>query len=133
MPFTGPFEDRLAIRELAERYCDGINRFDADVWGSTWAEDGAWFHANVRTEGRDKIVASWLESMEPFEATGFFCQMAGIQVDGNSATGRVYNHQIARRKDGQIVQGVYIYDDTYVKRDGRWLFKERLLTVPLFV
>ena len=26
----GPVEDRLAIRELAERYCDGINRFDAD-------------------------------------------------------------------------------------------------------
>ncbi len=129
----GPVEDRLAIRELAERYCDGINRFDAQLWGSTWAEDGGWFHAGVRTEGKQAIVASWQASMAPFEAIGFFCQMGGTQVDGDQATGRVYNHQIARRKDGQVVQGVYIYDDTYVKRDGRWLFQERLLTVPLHV
>ncbi len=42
MPFTGPAEDRLAIRELLEAYADAVNRCDAVGWGATWAEDAEW-------------------------------------------------------------------------------------------
>ena len=31
-------EEKLAIRELLDRYCDGVNQRDADIWGSTWSE-----------------------------------------------------------------------------------------------
>ena len=31
------FEDQQAIRALLDRYCDGVNQRDADIWGSTWA------------------------------------------------------------------------------------------------
>ena len=46
MPFSGPVEDRLAIRELLETYADAVTRQDAEAWGSTWAEYGTmtdWF------------------------------------------------------------------------------------------
>ena len=39
MAFTGPLEDRIAIRELLETYADAVCRVDAEAWGSTWAED----------------------------------------------------------------------------------------------
>ncbi|MGE0667853.1 MAG: nuclear transport factor 2 family protein [Sphingomonadales bacterium] len=128
MSSSGPLEDRLAIRELAERYCDGIIRLDPEIWGSTWAEDGIWFHAGLRTEGRDKIVAEWMKSMEPIEAIGFFCMMAEMHVVEDTAKGRVYYHHLAKHKDGGRSQVVVSYDDAYVKRSGQWYFKERLIT-----
>lgn len=39
MTFTGPFEDRLALRELLETYADAVTQRDADTWGAIWAED----------------------------------------------------------------------------------------------
>jgi len=41
MAFTGPFEDRLAIRELVDSYGDAVARNDAQAWGANWAEDRA--------------------------------------------------------------------------------------------
>ena len=40
MAFSGPLEDRIAIRELLETYANAACRVDAEAWGSTWAEDG---------------------------------------------------------------------------------------------
>lgn len=34
MPFTGPFEDRLAIRELIESYGDAVTQRDVDAWAA---------------------------------------------------------------------------------------------------
>ena len=36
------FEDQLEIRALLERYCDGVNQRDAEIWGGTWANDAVW-------------------------------------------------------------------------------------------
>jgi len=33
MAFTGPMEDRLAIRELHDSYGDAVFRADGDEWG----------------------------------------------------------------------------------------------------
>jgi len=42
MSFSGPAEDRLAIRELIEAYADAVTRNDATAWIATWAEDSIW-------------------------------------------------------------------------------------------
>ena len=42
MGFTGPLEDRLAIRELIDDYNDAVARFDAEAWGDTWTDDAEW-------------------------------------------------------------------------------------------
>ncbi|MDR2858692.1 MAG: nuclear transport factor 2 family protein, partial [Novosphingobium sp.] len=68
MPFTGPCEDRLAIRELLETYADAVTRADAAAWGDTWAEDGEWSMPDYpefpTTTGRREIVALWVEAMK---------------------------------------------------------------------
>ena len=28
------YQDQLAIRALLERYCEGVNQRDADIWGA---------------------------------------------------------------------------------------------------
>ena len=40
MPFTGPLEDRIAIREMYDTYADGANRMDRSTWLGSFAEDG---------------------------------------------------------------------------------------------
>ena len=42
MPFTGPLEDRIAIREMYDSYADGANRMDRAMWLSVWANDAVW-------------------------------------------------------------------------------------------
>lgn len=60
MPFTWPFEDRLAIRELIESYGDAVTQRDANAWGECWAEDSCWRLPDLpgweRIEGKQTIV-----------------------------------------------------------------------------
>ena len=46
-------EEKLAIRELLDRYCDGVNQRDASIWGSTWSENAIWEipHLDIKNEG----------------------------------------------------------------------------------
>lgn len=128
MPFTGPFEDRLAIRELLETYADAVTRRDADTWGATWAEDAEWSLPDYpelgTTRGRPAIVAMWIEAMEGYPGIIFEAWPGSIEVSGESATMRSYTSEIYDR-DGVTMRDRGVYEDTCVKLDGRWLFKSR--------
>ena len=58
MTDLGQVADRLAIRELLDRYCDGVNQRDAERWGSSWAEESFWEipHLEIKNEGKENIV-----------------------------------------------------------------------------
>ncbi|MEM8724719.1 MAG: nuclear transport factor 2 family protein, partial [Pseudomonadota bacterium] len=86
--FTGPMEDRLAIRELHEIYGDGVVRFDKETWGSVWAEDADWDFMGMDIKGRAAIVETWLGAMSNFDAVSFSCVPAAIEVSGTTATSR---------------------------------------------
>ena len=78
--------DRLAINELIATYNDAVMRFDADAWGSTWAEDGVWSLPGMGDgiAGRDAIVATWKMAMDQFEFVGFFASPGPVQIDGDT-------------------------------------------------
>ena len=42
MNFTGPFEDRIDIRELHDSYADAGFRCDMELWLNCFAEDCVW-------------------------------------------------------------------------------------------
>ena len=35
-------EAKASIRELLDRYCDGVNQRDSKIWGSTWSKNAIW-------------------------------------------------------------------------------------------
>jgi SnoaL-like domain len=80
-------------------------------------------------EGRDSIVALWNGAMGGFAFVAFFSQCAAIEIDGDTATGRVFTHEVLEGSDGTLSRPVGRYDDHYVKRDGRWLYQERRYTL----
>lgn len=128
MPFKGPLEDRIAIRELLETYADAVCRVDAEAWGSTWAEDGLWempdYPGMGAITGRANIVAFWKKAMQGFPGLVFTATPGSIVVNGDEArvvsyTTEVYDqHGVTQRALGR-------YEDILVKRSGLWFFKER--------
>jgi len=128
MPFTGPVEDRLAIRELIETYADAVCRHDAEDWGATWAEDGVWslpdYPEMGEVHGREAIVQTWKAAMEHYPGIVFVATPGSIVVEGDRATVRSYTSEtydqggVTKRDRGR-------YDDICVKRHGQWLFLSR--------
>ncbi len=132
MPFSGPFEDRLAIRELLEAYADAVNRCDPDAWRALWAEDGEWVlpeETGLGTiKGRDTIVASWIETMKHFPGVLFHAWPGSIAVADASAAMRSYTAESFAR-DGAVIDQRGAYDDLCVKHHGTWLFKSRTFRI----
>jgi uncharacterized protein (TIGR02246 family) len=128
MPYTGPFEDRLAIRELLEVYADAVNRNDAQAWSETFADDAQWALPDYpeigTTTGKEAIVAMWVEAMKQYPGIMFEAWPGSIEVQGNTATMRSYTSEVYDQGE-MTVRDRGVYEDTCVKQDGRWLFKSR--------
>jgi len=129
MSFSGPIEDRLAIRELIDTYNDAIARFDAEAWGRTWTDDAEWELMGNVARGRDAIVAFWQKSMEQFELVVFQAVPGSVEIKGHEATGRVYAHEVVQPKGSPPLHMHGRYDDTYEKVGDDWLFSRRVYRV----
>lgn len=119
---------RDAIEELVHRYADAVVRYDGEQWGATWAEDAKWSLGRGRDlEGRDAIVEFWHKAMGGFTAVVQNALHGMCELDGDTGTGRWHIQEAYQRVDG--TRGILLayYDDTYVKRDGEWLFANRQL------
>ena len=137
MTFTGPFEDRLAIRELLEAYGDAVTQRDVKAWGACWADDARWCLPDLpgweEIKGRDRIVAEWSAMMVEFHGpddnpdTCIFISTPGaINVTGDTATARTYTTESYTDFEGTSRRILSEYADSFVKRDGEWLFSERI-------
>jgi len=129
MAFTGPLEDRMAIRELLEIYADAVTTVDAEAWGGTWAEDGVWSLPDYpelgETRGRAAIVAMWKEAMKAYPGIMFEAWPGSIEVDGDRAIVRSWTSEVYDQ-DGVTKRDRGRYDDELVRIDGRWYFSKRI-------
>lgn len=137
--FTGPIEDRLLIRETMETYAHGVMTRNAEIWGSTWAEDAYWALPEYPDlggfTGKQAIVAGWVESMKHYGLEGstkpmiYVAHPGEIHVDGDHAAGISYTSEIYQdpaTKKILRVRGRYV--DELAKIDGKWLFTRREYT-----
>lgn len=128
MPFTGPIEDRVAIRELLETYADAVTQRDAAAWGATWAADAEWSLPDYpeigTTKGRDAIVAMWIEAMKYYPGIMFEAWPGSIEVSGDRAIMRSYTSEVYDQ-DGVTKRDRGVYEDVCVRIDGHWLFASR--------
>lgn len=130
MSFTGPFEDRLAIRELIEHYADAVMQRDPESWSEVWAEDAWWslpeFPGLEMFRGRDNIVQGWRDAMGDYPGLIYIATPGAINVEADKATARTYTSEIFPGPDGVMLRVRGQYDDELCKLDGRWLFSSRL-------
>lgn len=129
MAFTGPVEDRMAIRELLDAYADAVTMRDAEAWGACWAEDAVWSLPDYpeigETKGRKAIVAMWVEAMKAYPGIMFEAWPGSIAVSGDRAEVRSWTSEVYDQ-NGAVKRDRGRYDDVCVKIAGRWLFERRV-------
>lgn len=121
--------DRLALQELANRYTDAILRVDRENLQSCWSESGVWHIMGQRFEGRNAIADFYQALTEGAVHVRHVAHSPILRLNNDSAEGRWQVTETVCGKDGagSVILGVY--DDTYTKRNGEWLFAERKLDI----
>jgi ketosteroid isomerase-like protein len=132
--------DRLAIRELVEAYAHCADRRDAKGQMALFTADT---HFVVYMNAKDPTPSQELHSREALApvfadlnqyaaTTHFVGQSTIFTLTGDRAIGEAYclaHHVTADGERRRLMVASLRYLDTFVKKDGAWLFAERLLYV----
>jgi uncharacterized protein (TIGR02246 family) len=127
--FTGPLDDRLAVRERVEAYGDAVFRHDAEAWIACWSDDAVWRLPGMEVSTKPKIKAAWEGAMAGFTLAAFFSTPGSIRVAGEKAEARVYTQETLILRDGAARRIVGAYDDRLVRVGADWLFAERTYAI----
>ena len=132
--------DRLAIRELVEAYAHCADRRDAQGQMALFTDDT---HFVVYMNAKDPMPSQELHSraalapvfddLNKYAATQHFVgQSTILTLTAERASGEAYTMAHHLTVDGgrrSLMIAALRYDDTFVKKDGAWLFAERKLYV----
>ncbi len=125
MAFTGPLEDRIAIRERMGTYADSAFQRDKQAWLANWSEDGVWKTHFAELKGKAALAEQWGKIWTHLDAMAFFTEVCRIEIDGDRAIARCYCREILALPGGAVRKVVGQYDDQLVKTGGEWLFSRR--------
>jgi ketosteroid isomerase-like protein len=131
--------DRLAIRELVDAYAHCADRRDAGGQKSLFTEDthfvvymdGEGSEPTQELNGREALTPVFAD-LNRYQATMHFNGQSTITLDGDQAAGESYciaHHLFTADGERKLMLAHLRYQDTFVKRDGAWLFAERNLYV----
>jgi len=125
MGFTGPKEDRDAIRELYARYSDASACADVEAFLACFADDGQWNTHIFERRGKVQLREQWDQLWENFDKVGFLTEIGSIEVQGDRAACRSVAREIIRLKSGGLYKLLGQYRDALVRENGVWLFDRR--------
>ena len=129
MPFTGPMEDRLAIRELYDSYADAANRMDRAEWLACWTDDAQWWTHYFDLAGQDAIAAQYDLLMGSVATSLFTTQICAIESAGDTASGRAMCSERLLMHAGGEHRLSGIYHDELRREGGTWRFSRRVYKV----
>ncbi len=132
--------DRLAIRELIEAYAHCADRRDAKGQMALFTPDT---HFVVYMNAKDPApsqevhsraaLAPVFDDLNKYAATMHFVgQSTVLTLAGDRGTGEAYclaHHLTVDGEKRRLMVAALRYYDTFVKKDGEWLFAERRLYV----
>jgi hypothetical protein len=132
--------DRLAIRELVEAYAHRADRRDAKGQMALFTADThfvVYLNAKNPTPSQElhsrEELAPIFADLNKYAATMHFVgQSTILTLTGDEATGEAYtlaHHLTVEAGKQRLMIAALRYADTFVKKDGGWLFSERLLYV----
>jgi uncharacterized protein (TIGR02246 family) len=131
--------DRLAIRALVDTYAHCADRRDADRQKALFTDDthfvvymdGEGTDPSQELNGREALTPVFAD-LNRYESTSHFNGQSTIALHGDRATAESYclaHHLSTEGGERKLMVASLRYRDTFVKRDGAWLFAERKLYV----
>ena len=123
--------DRVEIEALRGEFTDAAMMCDYDRLALLFTPDGALRMPNVPVElvGREQILA-WRDRREAL--VDYFVQTTHpgtIQLDGDTASGCAYLHEVIHLRDGSSHLNYAIYHDRYQRTGDGWKFTERVYEI----
>ncbi|EJL24830.1 nuclear transport factor 2 family protein [Novosphingobium sp. AP12] len=131
MPFTGPVEDRLAIRELYGTYADASWRGDRALWLTTFTEDGRWTSHLFDAAGHAALAETWDGLWKDWASVAFMAEIGSMEIAGDGAAVRSYAREVVQTKEGAIFKLCGRYEDALVREGGEWKFARRDYTLTI--
>jgi len=127
--------DKEAIRDLPVRYCHYIRTGNRDGWVGLYADDGEYDPRQPDGKGGAKGSEALRKLFDGSGASGNNWPMVHNHVvellGPDKAKGWVYM-ELRSAPEKMRVTNIVVYEDDYVKVDGRWRIKKRGLTfVPV--
>lgn len=127
--------DRIAIRELADRYTVGVTCRDWAAVASCFHENAHWSvpGVSVAFQGQEAIAAGIRSAVEPNAFHMLMPHAFVIDTLGDArATARSILHEVFQRPDNQ--EGAHVlgvYNDVVTKLEGVWRFETRRFDIYL--
>jgi len=117
------------IRQLHARFVDAVWRKDADAFADCFAEDGEWKIAGLHMRGRAEIGGQIGNLLSSCERVQLILGLPILEVEQDTATGRMQVTELAKLTDGSSAMTFGIYYDRYVREGERWRFQWRHWTL----
>ncbi|HSZ59679.1 MAG TPA: nuclear transport factor 2 family protein [Tepidisphaeraceae bacterium] len=132
--------DRLAIREVVEAYAHCADRRDAKGQMALFAEDAHFVvymdakdpKPSQELHSRDELAAVFADLNQYAATMHLLGQTTILTLTGDRGTAETYcmpHHLTIHCGNRHLMIAALRYMDTFVKRDGAWLFEERKLYV----
>lgn len=124
-----PSSPQEAIRALACRYAQAVDRRDWAQLATLFTEDAAVEGPGFTLPGRDAILAG-MRQLDHYRTTQHHVHNQLVNVDGDVASAETYciaNHVYTRDGVDRKLDWGLRYQDSLVLRDGQWLFTRRSL------
>jgi len=128
--------DRIAIRDVIDRYSDAVTRRDWPTVGATFHDDAVWSVGgsfNLEYRSRENIESGLRAGVSALEFLVQMTHSVVIELDGRRATARTLVNEMGRnaaQKTGLFLLG--FYEDVLSQREGRWAFDARRFE-PIYV
>lgn len=130
-------EDTEAIRSLLIEYGRVLDRRDFDAYGRLFATDGSWtggMGSATSPAAIGKMVEAGFAAMSPdlYENSNHVMTSFDVDIDGDTATAWSRWLWVVEGSDGrpQPERGGF-YEDSLVRENGQWRFKDRRAVTEL--
>ena len=124
-------EDELAVRDLAARYADAVNRRDAEGMAALFASDGIIEKPGFGdpVQGKEKILKRYKRLQRERDFLAQMIQSGVVEIEGKTAKARWWFSEIKNIRDSdQWLYMIGVYQDQAIKLDAGWRFARRSQT-----
>ena len=123
--------DRVEIDALRAEFTDAVMMRDYDRLAALFTAHGALRIPDIPVDlaGQDAIRAWGAEVPQFVEYLVQTAHPGTLRLDGDTATGRVFIHEIVSARDGRSGCNYAIYHDRYQRTHDGWRFTERVYEI----
>ncbi len=123
--------DRVEIEALRAEFTDAVMMRDYDRLAALFTAHGALRIPDIPVDlaGQDAIRAWGAEVPQFVEYLVQTAHAGTLRLDGDTASGRVFIHEIVSARDGRSGLNYAIYHDRYQRTHDGWRFAERVYEI----